>query len=167
MAAFPQPEFRNIDSSIAIKTLKQNPVSLNSSTTTNHKDLRKTTKLVGKRPSSATLQLLIWLQKGSSCVAAVTVLSSISIYITTVRIPQMWTQEYENLQELQLQERQLVVVNESLKYEIAQKAQQSKSEMSNISPENTIFLKPNSVAPQPKEEVSSENDPWQSIPLGY
>lgn len=149
---------------MAAPQLKFNDVH---STTTSKKYLRKTTKLPSKKSSSATLQLLTWLQKGSSYVAAVTMLSSISLYITTVRIPQMWSQEYANLEELQLKERQLIAINESLKYEIAQKAQQKESEMSNISPENTIFLQPNAVIPQPETEVSTESQLIKSIPSGY
>jgi hypothetical protein len=154
MSASPQPKYRDVNSSVALQTPSP-------------KYLRKTTNLAQKKRSSATLQLLTWLQKGSSYVAAVTMLSSISIYITTVRIPQVWTQEYENLEELQLQERQLVAINESLKYEIAQKAQKPTLKMSTISPENTIFLQPNSVVPQPQKAIATESQPWQSMPLGY
>jgi hypothetical protein len=154
MTASPQPEFKNVDSSVVVQT-------------PNKKYFRKTTNLAQKKRSSATLQLLTWLQKGSSYVAAITMLSSISIYIATVRIPQLWTQEYENLEELQLQERQIVAIDESLKYEIAQKAQQPKLKMSNISPENTVFLQPNSVTPSSKKAIAGARQFEQSIPLGY
>jgi hypothetical protein len=155
MAASPQPEFRNVNySSVTLQTPKQ-------------KYSKKTTSLARKKRSSATLQLLTWLQKGSSSVAAIAMLGGISVYVATVRIPQLWTQEYENLEELQLQERQLVAIDESLKYEIAQKAQQTELEMSPISPENTIFLKPNSVTPQFEKAISGDRQLPQSIPLGY
>jgi hypothetical protein len=154
MAASPQPEFRNVDSSVVLQT-------------PNQKYLRKTTNLAQKKRSSATLQLLTWLQKGSSSVAAIAMLSSISVYIATVRIPQLWTQEYQNLEELQLQERQLVAIDESLKYEIAQKAQQTELKMSPISPENTVFLKPNSVTPQPEKAIADDRQFQRAIPLGY
>lgn len=167
MAAFPQPDFPDIDSSVELRTQQQKPALANSANTFNKQYLRKTTKLSRKKRSSPALQLLTWLEKGFSYVAAVTMLSSISLYITTVRNPQVWTEEYENLEALQLQERQLVAINESLKYEIAQKAQQTTLEMSNISPENTVFLQPNSIKPQPKKEIAPNPQISHSIPLGY
>ena len=166
MNALRQPSFQEINPSRNLKVSSaQNPVS-NTSIVTSKNYSRKTTKLSRKKHSSAALQLLKVLQISSSGMAAVMMLSSIGVYLSTVRIPQLWSQEYETLEDLQRQERQLVALDESLKYEIARQAEQPELEMSAIASENTMFLQASSIEP---EKNSTEDNPrlWRFVPLGY
>ena len=166
MSALPQPNFRDV-----VNSSPQPRVS----SATSSKILSNTTKLSRKKSSSAALQLLILLQKSSSLLAAVVMLTSMGIYLATVRIPQLWSQEYKHLEALQRQERNLVAMDESLKYEIAQQAEQPELEMSAIAPENVLFLEANSVElPQKaislgekQETIASNSRIKQTIPLGY
>ncbi|VEP11267.1 conserved hypothetical protein [Hyella patelloides LEGE 07179] len=167
MSALPQPDLRDVvDSSWKLQTHQEKTIISNLSVTSSKKTSSKTTKLSRKKHSSAALQLLTLLQQGSSYLAAVMMLASIGLYLATVRIPQLWSQEYKTLEALQRQERNLVAIDEALKYEIAQQAEQPELDMSGIAPENTMFLQPNHVEPQ-ETAIADNNSFWQSIPLGY
>jgi hypothetical protein len=93
------------------------------------------------------LKTLSLIQKGSFVVAIATMTASISLYASTVKIPKLWSQEYQHLEDLQIQERQLIAVNESIKYQIAQEASQDKN-LSISKPESAIFISPAKVAPR-------------------
>ena len=157
MSALPEPNFRDVAHS---------PSQPRTSIVTARKILSNTAKLPRKKQSSVTLKLLILLQKSSSLLAVVMMLSSMGIYLATVRIPRLWSQEYEHLEALQRQERNLVAMDESLKYEIARQAEQPEWEMSAISPENTLFLQANSFK-LPQKAIASDSEIVQAIPLGY
>lgn len=163
MSALPQFNFKDVNSSFNSQALRDKAIVSDSAVASNRQDFKKTTQLLRKK-RSATLQLLILLQKGSFGVAAIGLLSCLGIYRATVRIPQLWSQEYETLESLQRQERQLVALDEALKYEIARSAEQPESEMLAISNESTVFLEPTSIEPQ-KAPKSDRKE--QSIPLGY
>ena len=162
MSALPQPNFRDVNSSNS-QFLKEKTLVSNSAVISNKRYSRKTTQLSRKK-RSATLQLLILLQKGSFGVAAIGLLSCLAVYRATVRIPQLWSQEYETLEALQRQERQLIALDEALKYEIAKSAEQPELEMSAISHENTVFIEPTSIEPQ---KVPKSDRLLQESPLGY
>ena len=86
--------------------------------------------------------------------------SSIGLYFSTVNIPKQWSQEYRHLEELQLQERQLVAINETIKYQIAQEA--SKDDRLTISKsESAIFISPAKV----KEKKLNSDRKQQDIKL--
>jgi hypothetical protein len=114
---------------------------------------KQSTKLVKSKAfrDSATLpqnlKTFSLIQKGSFAVAIATMTASISLYASTVKIPKLWSQEYQHLEDLQLQERQLIAVNESIKYQIAQEASQDKN-LSISKPESAIFLRPAQEAPR-------------------
>ena len=94
-------------------------------------------------------------------------IGSLGIYLATVRIPQLWSQEYESLGALQRQEQQLVAIDEALKYEIAQQSEETELEMLPISSERTLFLDRNSVTPQAEKVSSNTAKHFKSIPMGY
>lgn len=162
MSALPQPDFRDVNSFNSPILRNKTLVSDSVVNTSGRQYSRKTTRLSRKK-RSATLKLLILLQKGSFGVAAVGLLSCLGVYSATVRIPQLWSTEYESLEALQRQERQLIALDEALKYEIARGAEQPESEMSAISDESTIFLESTAVEPQ---KVKG-NGQKRSLPLGY
>jgi hypothetical protein len=110
------------------------------------------------------LKTLSRIQKGSFAVAIATMTASISLYASTVKIPKLWSQEYQHLEDLQLQERQLIAVNESIKYQIAQEASRD-SRLSVSKPESAIFISPAKVAP--KKPLDLEQNQQQIAELKH
>ena len=103
------------------------------------------------------LKTLSLLQRGSFAIAIATMASSIGLYFSTVNIPKQWSQEYQHLEDLQLQERQLVAINETIKYQIAREA--SKDDRLAISkPESAIFVNPAKVPEKKLSDDSAEQD---------
>jgi len=90
------------------------------------------------------LKTLSQIQKGSFAMAIATMTASICLYSSTVQIPKLWSQEYQHLEDLQLQERQLVAINETIKYQIAQEALQE-SGLGLSKPESAVFIRPAKV----------------------
>lgn len=93
----------------------------------------------GKIP--VELQLLMLFQKASFGLALISMASSMALYLATVRIPQLWSREYRNLETLQRQERQLTEINETLKYQMARQAER-KDELSRLKPDDAVFVSP-------------------------
>lgn len=160
MSALPQPNYKE-----TVYPRSPSPDSLAKSAIADRQKPTQPTQL--SRPKrSAALQLVKLAQVGSSTFAALVMLGSIAVYLTTVRIPQLWSQEYETLENLQRQERQLVAIDEVLKYELAQQAT-AEPTMANISSQNTIFLPQKAIAPQQETVNAEDNQLWGTIPLGY
>jgi hypothetical protein len=90
------------------------------------------------------LQLLSLLQQGSFALALVSLATSIGLYISTVQIPELWSQEYRNLEDLQSQERELIAINEKIKYQIADDASQD-NRLSIANPNSAVFIAPAEV----------------------
>ncbi len=111
------------------------------------------------------LKILLFLQKASLGVAGFSIVTGILVYLSTVSIPQQWSREYRNLETLQRQERQLTTIGESLKYELSQQAQQLKMPL--ITSNNTVFLKPNSVAVNPQTNQKNQDQSLKKVSLGY
>lgn len=110
------------------------------------------------------LKTLCLIQKSSFGLAIATMTASISLYISTVKIPQLWSQEYQHLEDLQLQERQLVADNEKIKYQIAQEAAQNKN-LTISKPESAIFINPAQV--QPKKPANLQQTQSKIAELKY
>ncbi|MEM8830300.1 MAG: hypothetical protein AAGE96_13215 [Cyanobacteria bacterium P01_G01_bin.19] len=114
------------------------------------------------------LQLLSILQKGSFTLALFSMLASIGLYSSTVRIPELWSQEYRNLEDLQRQERELTAINEKIKYQIAHEASQD-SRLSISTPESAVFVSPAKIdlkKPTAASDHISSSKIKQNI-LGY
>ncbi|WP_319422533.1 hypothetical protein [Pleurocapsa sp. FMAR1] len=99
------------------------------------------------------LKTLSSLQKGSFGLALVSMTASIGLYISTVQIPELWSQEYQNLENLQLQERQLVSINETIKYQIAKEAGQNK-QLAISTPESALFINPAEVQVKTASQIN-------------
>ncbi len=97
------------------------------------------------QPVPVQLRLLLLLQKISFVLALLSTATSLGLYIATVSIPQLWSQEYKKLETLQQQERQLTAINESLKYQLARQAEQQNNNLSLQQPNDAVFLAPASV----------------------
>ena len=93
------------------------------------------------------LKSLSLLQKGSFGLAIASMSVSIGLYISTVQIPKLWSQEYQQLENLQRQERQLIAINETIKYQIAKEAVED-DRLSISKPESAIFVSPAKVNPK-------------------
>ena len=138
----------------------------------NHREARKVIKsqtFPQQNRLPQNLQLLSLLQKGSFGLALVSLAASMGLYISTVKIPELWSQEYRNLENLQRQERELTAINEKIKYQIAHEA--SKDNRLSISkPESAIFIPPAKTKLKHDLENSLKHPPTakvKHIGLGY
>ncbi len=117
----------------------------------------------------SNLQALSLLQKGSFGLAIASMTASIGLYISTVNIPKLWSQEYQHLENLQRQERQLVAINETIKYQIAQEAGQD-SHLSISKPESALFINPAKIKVKNQSQIISNQQRTvnlKSNSLGY
>ncbi|MCC0177322.1 hypothetical protein I4641_10070 [Waterburya agarophytonicola K14] len=115
------------------------------------------------------LRLLSLLQKGSFGLALVSMAASIGLYASTVKIPELWSQEYRNLEDLQSQERELIAINEKIKYQIAHDASED-NRLSISKPESAVFIPPAKVNLKSGLKTISHNQEVAEIPynnLGY
>ena len=103
------------------------------------------------------LKLLSAIQKTSFGIALASMLASTGLYISTVQIPRLWSQEYRNLEDLQRQERELTAINEKIKYQIAREASQDKR-LSISKPESAVFISPAKVDSKSLETTSKNQE---------
>ena len=123
-----------------------------------------TVRLIEKQPPK--LQLLVKLQQASFGFALISMASSVGLYLATVSIPQLWSQEYQHLERLQRQERQLTEINETLKYQMARQAKGEDSQMSTLEPDGAVFVAPAEVDVNP-QPASSKRDRRKEIAFKY
>ncbi len=166
MSALPIPQLQDSDTISRLQT-SQAEILERRSYVPKTGDRKKAIKFSRKQPASASLVLLKFLQKGSALLAVSTMVGSLAIYLSTVKIPQLWSQEYESLSALQRQEQQLVAIDEALKYDIAQQAEKAELEMLPISSKETLFIEPNQLKPHTAKVSSKKSKQFKSIPLGY
>ena len=98
------------------------------------------------------LKKLSLLQKGSFGLAIASMTTSIGVYISTVQIPKLWSQEYQHLEDLQRQERQLIEINETIKYQIAREAGDN-SQLSVSKPESAVFVSPAKIEAKDAQSI--------------
>ena len=111
------------------------------------------------------LKILVLLQKASLGAAGLSIVTGIILYLSSVSLPQKWSKEYRNLENLQRQERQLTTMGETLKYKLAQQAQEL--QLSPITSQNTIFLKPKKLAINPQANQENSDKSLKKVNLGY
>ena len=131
--------------------------------------LSQTAQFPPVQPLPAKLKVLLLLQKSSLGLSFILIATSIAVYVSTVRIPELWSKKYQDLERLQRQERQLVATNESLKHKLAQQAQQEDSNLTLINSKNTLFIPPASLSQKQstnRTQKTTSVDP-QNIPMGY
>ncbi|MEM9271658.1 MAG: hypothetical protein AAGA80_01660 [Cyanobacteria bacterium P01_F01_bin.143] len=165
MSALPQHYFQvDSDENLAVN-LSNTQINSQSQTKLRNNSSQSPSHFPKPQKFPVYLKILLLLQKGSLAVAGLSIATGIVLYLSTVSIPQKWSKEYRNLENLQRQERQLISIGESLKYKISQ--QTAEFEMSPIASNNTVFLKPNSVTvnSQPRQESSDKS--LKKINLGY
>lgn len=167
MSALPKPTFpvQNYSpQSYSARSRQRNKYRSQSSSSHNKSNQisnSSVAKLPNKKILPVQLQILLFLQKSSFGLALVLIASSIAVYVSNVRIPQLWSKEYNNLETLQRQERELIAINESLKHEIAQQAQKKNNKLVSLSVNNAIFVRPasisSSVQSNPIEQVQAKD----------
>ncbi|NES86582.1 MAG: hypothetical protein F6K10_37425 [Moorea sp. SIO2B7] len=122
-----------------------------------------------KRQNTPWLRALILLYQSSSIVTFFLIATSLGIYGWTVCTQKEWSGEYKKLVKLQRDERHLTEDNETLKNQLAEKAE--KPEMGLIAPKptNTIFIPPTPEKPKsnPSKQKTVKISPVQTLPLGY
>jgi hypothetical protein len=114
------------------------------------------------------LMVLIKLQQGSSIVTLFLVAAILAVYGWTVYTQQRWGQQYDKLESLKKQERQLISANEVLKNQMAQQAENPTAGLLLPDPSNAIFLTPAPQRPEvkPKSTVPPA-EKFPNKPLGY
>lgn len=116
------------------------------------------------------LQFLLFIQESSATLTFCLVLLTLSIYGWTVRAPTLWSQEFRKLTKLQQDERYLVGANEVLKHQLAQQAQKPELGLTQLHPEDLIFLPNVEVVPLSvtNTTISNQGDPWVAeSPVAY
>ncbi|MBF2080057.1 MAG: hypothetical protein IGR76_16445 [Synechococcales cyanobacterium T60_A2020_003] len=114
------------------------------------------------------LQMLIYAQKGSTVLMVSSVAAMLSVYGWTVHIQDSWGRDYQKLQSLLQQERQLTTSNEALKQQIAKMAEDPSARMALPAPSQMLFVDPAPVRePQVIETRQPDVRSSQNAPLGY
>jgi hypothetical protein len=136
------------------------------------------------RPSPSVVKVLpprqeqpVWLrsllqaQRASSVVAVMLLGGALTLYGLTVYGEQRWSQDYQKLETLRLQEQQLSAASEVLKNQLAKEAQNPETGLASQNPANTIFLQPapetRSPLAAPNSEPALKNRAGVQTPLGY
>lgn len=146
---------------------RQIPVSQNEVTT----KLSSNHNFVRRKQVSPRLKSLCLLQKITFGIGSCLMITSALVYASSVPVPQMWSQEYEQLKSLQRQERELTAANETIKNDLLKQAQQeakeAKYQLSYLRPDSVIFIEKAQINPQSITDSTSKNSPFDSIPLSY
>lgn len=128
-------------------------------------DTRKPRAFRPQRP--LWLTLMLWTQRGSSLVTLVLGAAILITYGWTVYIQQQWGQQFDQLESMKKQERQLVSANEVLKNDIAEQAEKPTVGLLLPDPGNAIFLTPAPQRPAVKASPTPVKEPAPTRPLGY
>jgi len=116
------------------------------------------------RPLPAGLRALILAQQIATPITFLAIAALAIIYGWTVYTQQLWSQQYQRMEALQRQERQLLAADEVLKNELAEQALHPNSGLATADLNSTVFLEPPPpltpeaiapVPPPPLPEVES------------
>lgn len=110
---------------------------------------RKVSPLPDQSQLPRPLQRLKKIQRWSAVVAVVAIALAVVVYGQTVQIQNAWSNDYQRLQTLQRQERDLRVALEVLKDKVARQAEAADSTLQPPAPKQLIFLRPNSETGTP------------------
>ena len=121
--------------------------------TTQNKVVRPTS-ISSRNTLPNRLKTLSLIQKSSFGLAIASMTASIGLYIYTVQIPKFWSQEYQQLENLQRQERQLIAINETMKYQIAQEASKD-GQLSISESRSALFISPKKIEPKITSDKST------------
>ncbi|HHP7231671.1 MAG TPA: hypothetical protein ACFCUY_12535 [Xenococcaceae cyanobacterium] len=126
---------------------------------------------VPRTQNNLRFKRLLQLQRLTFGISSLLMVSSALVYVAGVRTPQLWSQEYERLEILQRQERELTAANETLKQDLVrqaeQKAEKTEAQLSYLQSDDVIFLETTKVASEPFSHNSDQANLLDSIPLSY
>jgi len=128
---------------------------------------RRMVQLPAHPASPLWVRVLTVAQRTSTVVTFSLVASALTVYGWTVYSQQMWGKEYQRLEALQRQERQLTTANEVLKDQMAQEAEDPASGLSIPDPTHAIFLQPAPLVQPAPVQAAPAPKPIQTAPLGY
>lgn len=118
------------------------------------------------------LRLLLFIEHSTSFVTFCLVIFTLAVYASVVYSQQQWTSYYEQLKELQRNQRDLTTTNETLRNQLAEQAEKPNMGFVAPSADNTIVLPssgPETLLADPLEAniPKPEPKPQESPPLGY
>lgn len=111
------------------------------------------------------LKWLVALQRGSSAIGFCLVSATLAVYGNTVYSQQKWDAATRQLDRLQRDERQIDLMTEALKHEIARQTEQPGTGLVPQQPSNFLVLPAATLRPAPAAPVS--RPPAFSPPKGY
>ncbi len=97
-------------------------------------------RFLRSQPLPPKVQFLLLLQKGSSLLTFCLIGFALTAYAWTVYMPSLWSKEYQKLETLQRNERHLTTSNETLKNQLARKAERPESGLAQPHPSQALFL---------------------------
>ncbi len=119
-------------------------------------------------PNSAPtwLKSLLTIQRGSLIIFC-TLLGSISlVYAYTARTQDLWKTQHKQLKQFQNQEQQQALMNEHLKQQLAETAENKDSGLVAPTPARIVFIP--SAPPRPTKSLPTPKEPAKSkLPVGY
>lgn len=113
------------------------------------------------------LQGLAALQRASTPLTLLLVSVTLPIYGWSVYTQRSWGKAYNNLEQLQRQERQLAAANEVRKFQVTQVAESQPGAYVTVGPQTTLFLKPT-----PLQAKAAKSEPEKlvhapTLPVSY
>lgn len=122
----------------------------------------RVSKLPQALPAPPWLKLLFSLQHKSKILFLTIFGLSLVSYAYTVHIQDRWKQQHRQLTRLREQEREQIVVNEGLKHQMAQAAQQPQSGLVNPHPSKIVFV--TAAPPRGTKSIAHKNTNPPIIP---
>ncbi|NEO26238.1 MAG: hypothetical protein F6K03_04915 [Kamptonema sp. SIO4C4] len=114
------------------------------------------------------LRTLLAVKNGTSILTGCLVTAVLIVYSSTVYVQQQWTEEYQRLEKLQREHRNLTAADEVFKNQLASQANQKNAGLVAPSPSNTIFLPRSEEKPFVNQQNAARS--WKKAvdrPLGY
>lgn len=96
------------------------------------------------------LKFLLLFQRSSGILTVGLIAAAGIVYAQTNNTPKQWTKEYHKLRSLERDERNLIATNESLKNQIALKAEKKETGFVNSVPDSVVF-----IAPTPESQIKN------------
>jgi hypothetical protein len=120
-------------------------------------------------PVPTWLKSLLTIQRGTGILFGSVFGSSMIVYGYTVYTQDLWRHQHGQLQRLQVQERQQGVMDENLKHQMAEAAEQPNSGLVSPTPKQLVFIpsspsRPTKSAPKPTQSKPASAP---KAPLGY
>jgi hypothetical protein len=126
--------------------------------------------LAAQKPTIGVEWLIRW-QRYTSAIAFILIAATLSTYSAIVYSQKLWNREYQKLQTLQRQEREVTTAGELLKNQLAETAITPNQGLVAPTPQNSLFLEPAPQRPTNKDSTSLVKSPptpkHHPTPLGY